>query len=258
MKNSLPTVLILAAFSAANAHAAPDARSDDNIFSLTSGFDLDSGRYGVPTTGILATPTIGEYEAGPLTFKVIVPSARRSGIVDSTSMSEHGKANAASIDTQYGLADTVAAASYNIYSGTGSTFGIDLTGKVKLNATRPALMSAALNDYAAQADAYRNFNRFTALGSLGYKVLGTATRFDMDGALYGTFGGSYRLDDYVNGGIDLSLSQSSPVSGAGRRELSAYVSRKINKNLKARGYFLTDFSSGTVDNSLGAQIYYGF
>lgn len=256
MKNSLLTFLVLAV-SAANAHAGADDRTDANIFSLTTGFALNSDRYGVPS-GSMPAPAVSEYETGPWAFKVIVPSARLSAAGRKVPMGEHARADNAAAEAQYSLADTVAAASYHIYSGKESTFGIDLTGKVKLNAASPALMSASQNDYAAQADAYQSFNGFTALGSLGYKVLGGATGFDMDGTIYGTFGGSYRLNDYLNGGVDLSLSQSSSVSGAGRRELSAYVSRKINKNFRARGYFLTNFSSGTVDNSLGAQIYYGF
>src|SRR5574340_452644 len=60
---------------------------------------------------------------------------------------------------------------YNIYSGRASGFGIDLTGKVKLN-TADFGLHRGRNDYAAQADAYQSFDNFTALGSLGYKFLG--------------------------------------------------------------------------------------
>lgn len=258
MKNILLIILIAANLAGAIACAAPDAQTDDNIFSLTTGFDFSSGRYSASdTTGMLSIPAVGEYEAGPWTFKVIVPSARISGIDRALPRGEHITADSAAIDSQYGRNDTVAAASYNIYSGGESTFGVDLTGKVKLNAT-DAGFGAGQKDYAAQADAYQSFNKFTALGSLGYKVLGNSAGTSMGKAVYGSFGGSYRLDDYMNGGVDLSLTQNASISGTGRRELSAYVSRKINKNFRAKGYVLKGFTNGSPDSSLGAQIYYGF
>lgn len=258
MKNQLLILLIVANFAGAIAHAAPDVRTDDNIFSLTTGFDFKSGKYGTPNTnGVLAVPAVSEYEAGPWIFKVIVPSARISHTGGALSAGANAGTDGAGVDTPYGLGDTVAAASYNVYSGKESTFGVDLTGKVKLNFADAGL-GASQNDYAAQADAYQSFHQFTALGSLGYKVLGSTLGINMDKTIYGSFGGSYRLDDYMNGGVDLSMTQSSSISGAGRRELSAYVSRKINKNFKAKGYVLKGFSNSSPDSSLGAQIYYGF
>lgn len=259
MKNGFLILLVAANLGGAAAFAAPDARTADNMFSLTTGFDFNSGRYGTPpnATGMLAVPAVGEYEAGPWIVKVMVPSARISDTGGAVPRVEHIRADSAAVDSQYGLGDTVAAASYHIYSAKEAKFGIDLTGKVKFN-TSDAGLGASQNDYAAQADAYHSFNKFTALGSLGYKVLGSTTGINVGKTIYGSFGGSYRLDDYMNGGVDLSLMQNSSISGAGRRELSAYVSRKINKNFQAKGYVLKGYSNDSQDSSLGAQIYYGF
>jgi hypothetical protein len=155
------------------------------------------------------------------------------------------------------LGDTVASASYNIYSGKASTFGIDLTGKVKVKAADPGL-GIGQNDYAAQAAAYQKFNRFTAQGSLGFSVLGSSATINMNKVIYGSFGGSYQLNDKMHGGVDLNLTQSPSFTGDGHRELTAYVSRKIGKNFKAKGYVLKGFSNGSPDSSLGAQVQYGF
>ena len=243
----------------AAAVAAPGVWTDDNKFSLSNGFDYSAGKYGSANTpDMLSFPAAtGEYETGQWMFKVAVPYARISGTGGAaTGIGLIGTGAIAKV-MQSDLGDPVAAASYNIYSGKASTFGIDLTGKVKLR-TAEAGLDIGQNDYAAQADAYQNFNKFTALGSLGYKVLGSPAGISMNKVIYGSFGGSYQLDDKIHGGVDLNLTQSPSLTGDGHRELTAYVSRKISKNFKAKGYVLKGFSNSSPDSSLGAQVHYGF
>ena len=242
----------------ATAFAAQGDWADDNQFSLSAGFDYSSGKYGtINSAEMLSIPSAGENETGQWMFKVAVPYARISGEGGAANAGGHIGAIGAAKDTRSAINDTVAAASYNIYSGSASKFGIDITGKVKLN-TVGMRAGNGKNDYAAQADAYQSFNKFTAIGSFGYKVLGRSDNINMNKVFYGSFGGSYRLDDNMHGGVDLNLSQGSSISGAGHRELSAYVSRKINKNFKAKGYVLKGLSNGSPDSSLGAQVHYGF
>lgn len=250
--------LIVACFCTATAYAAPGGRAGDNQFSLSSGFDYNSGSYGTANTAdMLSIPANGEYENGQWMLKVVVPYTRISTMGSVVPQTGHIMVDSIASDKQSGLGDTVAAASYNIYSGKASTFGIDLTGKIKLKTVDVGL-GIGQNDYAAQADAYQSFNKFTALGSLGYKVMGSPAGINMNKMIYGSFGGSYQLNDKMSGGVDLNLSQSPSTTGEGHRELTAYVSRKINKNFKAKGYVLKGFSNGRPDSSLGAQVYYGF
>lgn len=258
MRINILILLILANFGGATVFAAPGNWADDDQFSLSTGFDYSAGIYGsANTTDMLSIPASGEYENGQWMLKVAVPYAQISGTAGIFSGIGHIRAGVASSDNQSGLGDTVAAASYNIYSGKASTFGIDLTGRIKLK-TADVGLGIGQNGYAAQADAYQSFNKFTALGSLGYKVLGNPAGISMNKVIFGSFGGSYQLDDKLSGGVDLNLSQSPSTTGEGHRELTAYVSRKINKNFKAKGYVLKGFSNGSPDNSLGAQVYYGF
>lgn len=259
MKNIILLILVLANLCGATAIAAPDFETDDGQFRLSAGFGYSSDKHVfTSTTDLQPKPTSGEYENGQWMLKVAVPYSRISGTSAAVPGIGNSWADGAAKETQFGFSDTVAAASYNIYSGKASTFGIDLTGKVKLKAADAGL-GVGQNDYAAQADAYQSFNKFTALGSLGYKFMGsTAAGISMNKVVYGSFGGSYQLDDQMNGGIDINISQNSYSMGEGQRELSAYVSHKINKNFKAKGYVLKGFSNGSQDSSLGAQVYYGF
>lgn len=258
MKNNIFIFLVAVNLGCTTAIAAPGVWTDDGRFSLSAGFDYSSGQYFLDSsTDRQSNPTTGEYENGQWMLNVAAPFSR----ISSTGVAIPGignfRAESAARDTQVGLSDAVAAASYNIYSGKASTLGIDLTGKVKLNSADTGL-GIGQNDYAAQADAYQSFNKFTALGSLGYKVLGSPAGISMNKVIYGSFGGSYQLDDNMNGGVDIKLSQNPYSMGEGHRELSAYVSHKITKNFKAKGYVLKGFSNGSPDSSLGAQVYYGF
>lgn len=260
MKNLLLFILMSANLGGTMVFAAPaSSLNDDGLFSLTTGLDISTETYGTAsTTDLLSIPATGEYGTGHLMIKVAIPYLQTSGVGSIAPGIENSLAGAAARKARSGLGDVfAAAASYNIYSGSASTFGVDLTGKVKLN-TAFADLGNSQNDYAAQADAYQSFNRFTALGSLGFKVMSSSTGISMNKELYGSFGGSYQLDDNMNGGIDIKLSQNPYSMGDGHRELSAYVSHKINKNFKAKGYVLKGFSNGSPDSSLGAQVYYGF
>ncbi|MDH4235356.1 MAG: hypothetical protein OEV15_09530, partial [Gallionella sp.] len=173
MKNKILNAVVAASLVLATAITAASAWAGDDKFSLSTGFDYSSGDYGTATTTeILTIPASGEYETGPWLFKVTVPYVQISGTGAVVPGFGHIKAGGAVKDTRSGLGDTVAAASYNIYSGGASRSGVDLTGKVKLNTADTGLGSGQ-NDYAAQADAYQSFNKFTAIGSLGYKILGS-------------------------------------------------------------------------------------
>jgi len=256
MKTKLLTILIASNLGCAPAFASPDFWADDDKFSLSTGFDHRSGKYDTAgTSGMLSIPATGEYENGHWMIRVKAPNA----LVPVTSGAASGMrlvSTGITPDIQSALDDAVAAATYNLFSGSSSKTGIDLTGKVRLNSAVTG--TSAQNDYAAQADAYQSYHKFTALGSLGYRFSGKPTGINIDKVLYGSFGGAYQLDEKLHGGVDLNLSQNSALTGEGQREISAYVSRKINKNFKAKGYVLRNFSNGSPDRSLGAKVYYGF
>jgi hypothetical protein len=236
---------------------ASDAYAEEGQFSLSGGLDSNPGKLDNISSGeLLNVPlAVGKFESGPWVFKLTAPDATLSGAAGTAPVI--GRIKTVS-STQFGLGDTVAAATYNIYPGSSSTFGIGLTGKVKLGlADTIQGFGTGLNDYAAQADAYQSFNRFTALGSMGYKLLGNPAGIGMDSVLYGSFGGVYQLNDQMSGGVDISLEQSPSYIPAEQR-FTAYLSHNINRSFKARGYVLRGYTKGSPDTGLGAQVYYGF
>lgn len=258
MKNKVIASLLAGALSGA-VIAIPQAWADDEKFGLATGFDYSTGKYGTASsTDMLSIPVVGKYETGPWAFKLTVPYVRisgSSGVFPGVGRIKSGVP--ASRTQSSGLGDAVAAASYNIYTGSASTTGVDLTGKVKL-ATADTGLGSGANDYAAQADVYQSLDRFTAMGSLGSKVLGSPGGITLNTVLYGSFGGAYQFTRLTSGGVDMSLAQKPSATGARQQELTAYVSHKIGNDLKAQGYVLKGFADGSPGKGVGAAVSYGF
>lgn len=258
MKHKLCAILVMGSLGNAAAYAA-----DGGNFYMAAGFDYSSGKYGSDTTtSILSIPVIGVYLAGDWMFKLTVPFVRITG--DGTvipgmggavpgnggGMSGGGGSKGSASTTQSGLGDVIAAATYNIYSGIENGRSVDFTGKVKF-ATADAGLGTGENDYAAQVDVYQGFDSFTAIGSLGYQVLGDPPGSDFSNAAYGIFGGYYQFTDQTGAGAEMRLSQKLYATGAAPRELTAYVSHKFNDSLKISGYVLKGFSDGSPDSGFG-------
>ena len=242
MNKKFLTALVAGILGAVASFAAPAAWADDQRFSLSSGFDYSSDKY----------------ETGPWMFKLTAPTGLPATKSADPEM-ERLRTGLSTGNTQLGLGDTEAAASYNLYAGSASSPEINLTGKVKVyGADKYSLFGLNQNDYAAQMDVYQNLDKFTAKGTLGSKVLGSQTGITINPLLYGSFGGIYQFTEKTSTEIDMSLSQGSSATGVMRQEFSAFVNYKLDNNFKARGYVLRGTSNGTPNNTFGGQVYYGF
>ena len=258
MKVRMLTALLATALGGAVLLVAPAAWAENGKFSLATGFDYSTGKYGTAsTTGIFSIPMVGKYATGPWVFKLTAPYVRISGMGGVVPGTGRIKTSGSTSNTQSGLGDTVAAATYNFYDDRESALGVDLTGKIKL-ATAGAGLGSGANDYAAQMDIYQSLDKFTAIGSLGSRILGSPAGISLNTVLYGSFGGVYQFTNQTSGGVDMSLAQSPSTTTAGQQELTAYVSYKIDRHLKAQGYVLKGFSGGSPDRGVGALVTYGF
>ncbi|MHB1231787.1 MAG: hypothetical protein ACYCZQ_04275 [Burkholderiales bacterium] len=226
-------------------------------FSLTSGLDYSSGKYGgTQSTEILYVPLTGKYEMDRWTFKLTVPYIRITGPGGVTRDIGGFKTSGTTRTTASGLGDVVAAATYNVYdSGGANAWLIDLTGKVKFGtADETKGLGTGKNDYAAQADIYKIFDQFTAFGTLGYRLLGSPAGIHLDNVAYGSLGGSYKFSQQTSGGLILDLRQKAFASGAPQRELTAFVTHKLNQTWKAQSYIVKGFADGSPDWGAGAML----
>lgn len=227
-------------------------------FSLTTGLDYSSGKYGgSQSTDILYIPLIGKYDVDLWSFKLTVPYVRITG--PGGVLRDIGgfrSSSSTTRTTESGLGDVVAAATYNAYnSGGANAWLIDLTGKVKFGTADDTKgLGTGKNDYAAQADVYKTFDKLTAFGTLGYRVLGSPTGISLNNVFYGSLGGSYKFTQETSGGLILDLRQKASATGAPQRELTAFVSHKLDQSWKAQGYVVTGFTDGSPDWGAGAMV----
>lgn len=256
MKNMTQSV-IRAGVLAAMIMVSAQAVAGDSGFSLTTGMDYSSGKYGgTQSTDILYIPLTGKYETGRWVFQLTVPYVRITGPGNVTQGGIVLGSAKTTRTTEAGLGDVVAGATYNVYSETGSNpFLVDLTGKVKFGtADEKKGLGTGSNDYAAQVDMYKTMGLFTALGTVGYKVMGNAPGLKLDNVFYGSLGGVYKISQQTSGGLILDLRQKVTPTGASQRDVTAFVSHKINQDWKAQVYAVDGFSNASPDWGAGAML----
>jgi len=237
--------------------------ADAGEFSLGVGFNYSSGEYGTSThTEILSIPIIARYERGPWIFKLTIPYLSISGgtsvvpgIGRVTSSNPNRRGGGASEATATGLGDIVAAATYTAFYNSATTFGVDVTGRVKLGtADRDQGLGTGANDYSMQADVYKTFDRLTLFGGIGYTELGSSPFIQLNSVLNATAGASYKLDERNSAGLSVDTRERASPSGSPQRELTAFWTQKIDSTWKMQAYVLKGFSDGSPDWGVGASV----
>ena len=258
MKKLLSSVILLAL-------SAPVLADDQ--FSLGAGFDYSSGKYGnAVSTDILYIPVAAKYESDGLTLKLIVPYISVTGPggviqgfgrialpMGGTGLGPMG-AGGASRTTNSGLGDVIAQAGYNFYSV--DALSLDIVGKVKFGtADANKGLGTGRNDYSAQLDGYYALQDKTSLfATAGYKVVGAPTGIEVNNVAYSILGVDQKLSDAANAGVMFSAAQSATAVGSNQQDVTLYVSRKLDRDLKIQANVLKGFSDGSPDYGVGAMI----
>src|SRR2546426_3917121 len=181
-------------------------------FSLGVGFNYSSGEYGTSTTTeILSIPIIARYDHGPWIFKLTIPYLSISGgtsvvqgIGRAASRNQKRRGDGASEATATGLGDIVASATYTAFYNSATTFGVDVTGRVKLGtADRDQGLGTGENDYGMQVDVYKTYDRVTYFGGIGYTEPGSSPYIQLNSVLNATAGASYKLDERNSAGLSV-------------------------------------------------------
>jgi hypothetical protein len=237
--------------------------ADAGEFSLGVGFNYSRGDYGTTTTTeIVSIPIVARYDRGPWVFKLTVPYLRVSGgtsvvpgIGRVTSTNPRRRGGGAGEATADGLGDIVASATYNSFYNSATTFGVDVTGRVKVGtADRDQGLGTGENDYSVQVDAYKTYARVTYFGGIGYTELGSSPYIQLNSVLNATAGASYKLDEHNSAGLSVDTRERASPSGSPQRELTAFWIQKIDRTWKAQAYVLKGFADGSPDWGVGASV----
>lgn len=245
----------------------------EDQFSLATGFDYSTGKYGTSTTtDILYVPVVAKYETGDWTFKLTVPyisvTGTSSGVVRgmgrvmparAAGMAGGGMGMGSTTTTTTtsnsasGLGDIVAAVGYNIYDEDALAF--DLVGKAKLGtANENQGLGTGKNDYSLQLDGYYTVDKTTAFATAGYKVVGVPAGFTLNNVAFGTLGASRKLSDKTSAGVMLDVMQSASPLGTAPVEATFFVTKNLSKTLKVQANVLKGFSNGSPNVGAGAMI----
>ncbi len=251
----------------------------DDQFSLTTGFDYSTGKYGnAISTNITYVPLIAQYETDDLTLKLIVPYISVTGpggvvrgfgrVVSPASMNgapafgRPGRGGGMTTTTtsttattsNSGLGDVVASAGYTAYSD--NALILDIVGKIKFGtADANKGLGTGENDYSLQLDGYYTLpGKTTLFATAGYKIVGAPVGVTVNNVPYGMIGASQKVSDSTSAGLMLNVVKSATAAGSDQRDVTVYASRKLSRSWKLQANLLKGFADGSPDYGGGLMI----
>lgn len=234
------------------------AQDNDPTMTLSIGTEFTSGTYGgdldiedtyVPLTGVL--------DYGNVAFRLTVPhltvDAPEGTIFDPDGEPLPGSG---AMTTESGLGDVIGSVTiFDVIKSQRLGLAMDLTGKVKFGtADEKKGLGTGENDYTMQADFYKFVERFTWLGSVGYKVRGDPAGVDLENVLMASLGGAYKFNSDVKAGVFFDYRESAIKGGDSIQEFSGFVSRRLNSDWRVQVYALTGLTDSSPDWGAGLQI----
>ena len=235
------------------------AQDDDSRFTLSTGMDFTSGRYGGDTDiEDLYVPLTASYDSGRIAYRLTVPylSVRAP---EGTLIYDPGAEplpGSGDIVTESGLGDVIGSVTiYDVINNQRLGVAMDLTGKVKFGtADEDKGLGTGKNDYSVQADFYKFANKLTLLGSIGYKFRGEPTDVLLDDGFMASVGGIYKFSPDTKGGLIFDYRESAISDNDSIQELTGFVSRRISENWRLQLYALAGFTDSSPDLGVGIQI----
>lgn len=232
------------------------AAADEGQFSLATGFDQSSGKYGnVATTSIFSIPVTAKYETDDWTFDVTVPYIRMDspgGVV--RGMGRIGRATTTTKRTTVsGLGDITTSADYSVFAD--DDFMLDVAGNVKLGtANAKNGLGTGKNDYSGEVDAYYTIKGTTLSSMLGYKIYGAPTGSVFNNAPYVSLGVMQKFNEHTSAGVMFDAEKSHSTFSSGPRDVTLYLSQKITPAVQLQLNILKGYSNGSPDSGFGATI----
>ena len=242
----------------------PIASYAEGKFSLSSGVDYSSGKYGQSqSTDITYIPFIAKYETGNTTLKLTVPWVKITGpgdVVGGNTPIVIGSSNRPTT-TESGLGDVVFSATQTIAQlGERNPLVLDITGKVKFGtASSSKGLGTGENDYTAELDAYKSINTaVTLFGDIGYKKLGDPSGINLNNVWYGSVGFAYQLSPANSAGMMADIRQAAIDTSQPLRELTVFLTHKFNANYKLQSYLTSGNTDASTDLGGGLMLAWTF
>ena len=256
--------IAVACLAALSGLAAPAAvLAADSAFSLGVGAEYTTGDYGGDESiDEVYVPVTAIYDAGRVSFRLTVPflsvRAPEGTIIegpDGQPIVGEGPRT-----TESGLGDVVAAVTVlDVLRSSSGNVALDLTGKVKFGtADEEKGLGTGEQDYTLQADLFRFYDRFTAIGTAGYTFRGDPQGVNIDDAFFASLGGTYAVSSTVRCGAFYDFREAAYPGNDDLHEVSVFASTRVSDAWRLQGYLLAGFTDSSPEWGLGLTATRGF
>lgn len=254
--------LVLVGALAAVAASGP-VLAEDTGFSLAVGAEYTSGDYGgEQSVDDVYVPVTGRYETQRLAFRLTVPFLGVRAPEGTYTEGPDGQPiiGEGPTVTESGIGDVLASVTvYDVLVSGSGNVALDLTGKVKFGtADVDKGLGTGEPDFTLQADVFRFFDRFTAVGTLGYTMRGDPDEVDLEDALFVSVGGTLGVASGTRVGLFYDFRQASLPDSDDIQELTASLLQSVGDDWRLQGYLIAGFSDSSPDWGAGVSVIYSF
>ena len=131
----------------------------------------------------------------------------------------------------------------------------DLTGKVKFGTADPDKgLGTGENDYSVQGDLYKFLDRYTLVGTAGYKFRGDSAGADLENVFFGAAGAICKCAPKTRIGVFVDYRQSAIADGDSIREITAFLSRSLSDAFQLQFYAFTGLTDASPDWGGGVML----
>ncbi len=225
-------------------------------FSLTVGAEYTSGDYGGDqSVDDVYLPVTATFDLRRVSFRVTVPFLSVTA-PEGTIIEEPGGQPAVGTGprvTESGIGDVLAAMTvYDVLVSGSGNLALDLTGKVKFGtADFDQGLGTGEQDYSLQADLFRFFDRFTAIGTAGYTFRGDPEGVNLNDAFFASLGGTYAVSSTVRCGAFYDFREASYPGNDDMHEASVFASTRVSDAWRLQGYLLAGFTDSSPEWGIG-------
>ena len=233
----------------------------ENKLTFGTGLDYSYGKYGdTVRTETFYVPFSAKYEVSDWTFRATVPYVESIGPATVSGSGVDRVAldtNKGSRHRASGLGDVVVGLSWTALEYQG--WLLDFGSKAKLaTANKNEGLGTGKNDYSVQTDVYRSQGALTLFGTLGYKRMGDPEGVDLRNPLFISLGSSYKASSNTSLGLSYDFRQNLRDGGQPMREVTGFLSYRMDQSWKLQGYLVAGFSDASPDLGVGMMVFYGY
>jgi hypothetical protein len=230
-------------------------------FSVSTGFDFSSGKYGEPdATQVWYVPFNVKYEwRRHWIFRLTVPYllVTSSGAVVTGGDIVAVSGAAGRKRTHEGLGDVIVGATYRLDPIRPGFPWVDFTTKLKIpTASEKQGLGTGEVDTTLQIDVTKPFGRLTPFGTVAFRFVGDPPDGDLTDTLSTSLGFDWRFAKSLSAGLYYGWRQTASRSLGDAHELVPFVSWKVAKHFTIGPYADVGLSTAAPDFGLGIQLGY--